>query len=59
MLAETPLWNAEENQIADVVDFVMAHGADLEEVRPGLLHLVAFTIPVSVIAPMVCRYSKP
>lgn len=38
-LADTPLWNAEENQIADLVDFVMAHGADLE-VRPRLLQFI-------------------
>lgn len=32
MVAGTPLWNAEENQIADLVDFLAAHCAGLNEV---------------------------
>ena len=33
MVADTPLWNAEQDQIADLVDFLTAHMGELNEVK--------------------------
>lgn len=30
--ADTPMWNADQDQIVDLVDFLAAHGRQLNEV---------------------------
>lgn len=37
LVAGTPLWKAEEDQVADVIDFLAAHVAELNEVSSKIL----------------------
>jgi hypothetical protein len=56
-LADTPEWNADEEQIADLVDFLAAHGEALEEVSiswPLVVYLQPSGCVPSILLHYVC-----